>query len=87
MVAAVAILAVGSWLVRSYPNAGYPAGYEAATTKGESWIRAEVDAAGGAATKVCDALHDDADRSISEPRYDADTFIRGCVDAIENLYR
>jgi hypothetical protein len=82
----IAILLIGSWIVRTYPNSGYQAGYEATTAKGQEWIRAEVDAAGGTTMAVCDKVHDQVDQSASEPRYDHGTFVRGCGDAIDHLY-
>jgi hypothetical protein len=86
VVAAIAVIVTGSWIVRTYPNSGYRAGYEAPTTKGREWIRAEVDAAGGTARSVCDDLHAQAEQSALEPRYDYGTFIKGCGDAVDHLH-
>ena len=86
MLAAIAIIVIGSWIVRTYPNSGYRAGYEATTAKGQEWIHAEVDAAGGSALTLCDGLRNQADQSALEPRYDHGTFIKGCGDAVDHLY-
>jgi hypothetical protein len=86
LVAAVTIIAVASWIVRTYPNSGYRAGYEATTAKGEKWVRAEVDAAGVSAQAVCAELHDEAEQSPGEPRYERESFIRGCAQAVDHLY-
>jgi len=86
ILAAIAVIVIGSWIVRTYPNSGYRAGYEATTAKGEEWIRAEVDAAGGTPTTVCDELRNQAEQSALEPRWDYDTFMKGCDDAVDHLY-
>lgn len=86
MLAAIAIIAIGSWIVRTYPNSGYRAGYEATTAKGQEWIHAEVDAAGGTAFTVCGEVHHQTEESASEPRYDYDTFMKGCGDAVDYVY-
>lgn len=86
MLAAVAVIPAGSWIVRTYPNSGYQAGYEATTVEGEERIRAKVEAAGVTAKAVCDEIHDQADQSPSEPRYERDSFIRGCSEAVDRLY-
>ena len=86
VLAAIAVIAIGSWIVRTYPNSGYRAGYEATTAEGQEWIRAEVDAAGGSALTLCDELHNRAEQSPLEPRYDLDTFMKGCGDAVDRLY-
>ncbi len=84
--AAIATIVIGSWIVRTYPNSGYRAGYEATKAKGHEWIHAEVDAAGGSALTLCDELHNQADQAALEPRYDYGTFIEGCGDAVDHLY-
>lgn len=84
--AAVLIVLIASWIVRTNPNPGYQAGYEAATDRGGQWIRAEVDEAGFNARAVCEELHQLADQSPGEPRYERDSFIRGCSEAVDRLY-
>ena len=86
MIAATAIIVIGSWMVRAYPNSGYRAGYDAANAKGPEWIRTEVDAAGGNATSVCRLLYSEAEQSALEPRYDYGTFVNGCGDAVDHLH-
>lgn len=86
MVAAITIIALGSWIVRTYPNPGYRAGYETTAAKGQEWIRAAVDASQGGALIVCDEIRDQTEQSPNEPRYDRDTFMKGCGDAVDHLY-
>ena len=85
MLVAIAVILVGSWIVRTFPNSGYRAGYEATMAEGQEWVRAEVRAAGGSAFTVCDELHNQTEQSALEPRYDYDTFIKGCGDAVDAL--
>lgn len=82
----LAVLLTGSWLAETRPNSGYQAGYEAVTTSGEEWIRAEVDAAGGTARALCEKLRQQVDQSATEPRYEPDSFVKGCGDAVDHLY-
>lgn len=84
--AAVAIIVVGSWIVRAFPNPGYQAGYDATIAKGQEWIRAEVEAAGGTAGQLCEDVHREAESAPLEPRYDHDTFVKGCADAVKHLH-
>ena len=86
MLAVIAIIGIGSWIVRTYPNSGYRAGYEATTAEGQERIRSEVDAAGGSALTLCDELHKQTEQSALEPRYDRRTFMKGCGDAVDHLY-
>lgn len=86
MIASLAIIAIGSWIVRTHPNSGYRTGYEATTAEGQEWVRAEVDAAGGSALTLCDELYEQAEQSALEPHYDFDTFMKGCGDAVDHLY-
>lgn len=86
LMAVIAIIAIGSWLVRTYPNSGYEAGYQAVTAKGHERIRTEVDTAGGAVGPVCDGIHHEIEQSALEPRYDHDSFVKGCIDAVGHLY-
>lgn len=86
-----AILGLGAYLVRAYPNSGYDAGYDAVmatgrSATGQSAIRADVDAAGGVSLPLCDALHAQVEHQPGEPHYDHDTFIEGCRDAVDELY-
>lgn len=82
---AAAIIAIGSIAVRTYPNSGYQAGREAVMEKGSSWVRGEVDAARGTALSACDALHREAEAAVGSPRYDYDSFVHGCDNAVGEL--
>lgn len=84
--AAIAIIVIGSWIVRTYPNDGYRAGYEATMAKGQEWIRAEVDEAEVSARTLCDEIHNQNEQSASEPRYDYGTFVKGCGDAVDHIF-
>ena len=86
ILAAVAVIAGGSWLLRAHPIAGYRAGYDAAIAKGEDWVRDQVDKAGGQATTLCTDLYDQADQLTMKRRYDHFTFYKGCGDAVDHLY-
>ncbi len=86
LLVAGAVILIGSWLVRAYPNHGFRAGYETTITKGREWVRSEVDAAAGTATALCESLHCEAEHSPGEPRYDHDTYVAGCSDAVDHLY-
>lgn len=80
-----AVIGVGSLLVRTFPNSGHQAGYDAVVTKGEQWARSEVDAANGVALPACDELQRESEASPASPRYQYDSFIAGCDDAIDHL--
>lgn len=84
-VVAIAIIVIGSWIVRTHPNPGYQAGYEATIAKGAEWIRAEVRAPEASGTTVCDVVYKEVDESALEPLYDHATFIRGCADAVDHV--
>lgn len=85
LLASAAILTVGSIVVRSYPNSGRQAGYEAVITEGAGWARAEVGAATGTALPACNELYADTDASPGSARYDYDSFVSGCGQAIDEL--
>lgn len=86
LLVASAVILIGSWLVRAYPNHGYRAGYEATITKGREWVRAKVDASAGNAMTLCETLHNEAEHSPRHPRYDHDTYVAGCSAAVDHLY-
>lgn len=80
-----AVIGVGSLLVRTFPNSGHQAGYEAAISKGEQWAQAEVDAANGVALPACDQLQNEAEASPASPNYEYESFVDGCDQAIDHL--
>ncbi len=80
-----AVIAAGSFLVRAFPNSGREAGYEAAITKGPQWARAEVDAANGSALPACNRLHSESEATPGTPRYEYDSFVKGCGEAVDRL--
>ncbi len=86
LLASAAIITAASLLVRAYPNSGYQAGYDAAIGVGKTSVQAEVDSANGTALPLCQELHAASDSSPSAPRYDYDSFIKGCGAAVEHLY-
>ncbi len=85
LVASAAVIGAGSLLVRTFPNSGHQAGYEAVITKGEQWAQAEVDAANGAALPACDQLQNEAEASPASPNYEYQSFVEGCDKAIDQL--
>lgn len=80
-----AIIAVGSLLVRTFPTSGHQAGRDAVVTEGPEWVRAEVDAANGSALPACNQLHQESENSPSSPRYEYDSFVAGCGEAVDRL--
>lgn len=86
VLASVSIIGIGSFLVRTFPNSGYSAGYDAAIAKGSEWIHARVEAANGTVLPVCNELHRQSVNSALDPTYDYDTFIEGCRDGVGDLY-
>ncbi len=85
LLVAAAIIAGATLLVRSFPNSGHQAGYEAVTTEGHKRIQEEVNAADGTALPVCDRLHTEAESSPNRPRYDYQSFLTGCSEAIDQM--
>lgn len=86
LLVSAAIITGASLLVRAYPNSGYQAGYDAAINVGKTSVQAEVESANGTALPLCQELHAASDSTPSEPRYDYNSFIKGCGAAVENLY-
>lgn len=86
LLASAAIIAAATLLVRAYPNSGYQAGYDAAISVGEPSVRADVDSSGGTALPLCQSLYFVSDSSPNEPRYEYDSFIKGCGAAVKHLY-
>lgn len=80
-----AVLAAGTYFVRSYPTSGYDAGYAAVMEHGETAVRESVDAAAGDALPLCANLFDETDRQAGEPHYDRRSFLDGCRSAVEEL--
>ncbi len=80
-----AVIAGGAYLVRTFPNSGHQAGYDAVLNKGGLWVQSEVEVAQGAALPACQALHRDSETSESEPRFDYDSFVAGCGEAVDHL--
>lgn len=85
LLASAVILTVGSLLVRSYPNSGRQAGYDAVIMKGGDWARAEVGAANGTALPACNELHAESEASAGSAHYEYDSFVAGCGEAIDRL--
>lgn len=78
------IVVGGALLVRTFPSAGFEAGYSAATSKGERWIGDHVNAAGGTPLSLCVQLHDQqVHHGTAAPDYEA--FINGCRKAVDDL--
>ena len=82
---AAAIIVIGSLVVRSFPNSGHQAGYDAVMKRGKDWVHAEVGAANGTALPLCDSLHGESERSPSSPHYEYESFIKGCGEAVDSL--
>lgn len=78
-----AVITAASFLVRTFPNSGYQAGYDAVIGKDGSWVRSEVDGAAGTALPVCEGLHIESETSPNEPRYEYESFIDGCSAAVD----
>ena len=85
LVLSATVLAGAALLVRTFPNSGYQAGYEAVTARDPDWVRAGVEAANGTALGVCDELHAEIDSSAASPRYDYTSFVKGCGEAINQV--
>lgn len=86
LIAAAGIILAASWLVRTYPNDGFRAGYDAAISEGRDRVRTEVDATEGTAISLCNRLHLESQRARMEPTYDHRTFLQGCSRAVDHLY-
>lgn len=85
LAASAAVLTVGSLVVRSFPNSGYQAGYDAVVDKGANWVTERLGAAPDTALPACTALHKEVDSDPGEPRYEYDSFVRGCGAAVDHL--
>ncbi len=85
LVLSATVLGGAALLVRTFPNSGYQAGYEAVTARDPDWVRAGVEAADGTALQLCDQLHAEIDSSAASPRYDYTSFVKGCGQAISQL--
>lgn len=81
----VAIIGIGSLLVRSYPNSGYSAGYDDVIALGQPSVQAEIAAANGTALPLCTGLHAQTESSSSSPRYERASFVDGCSAAVNHL--
>ena len=82
---AAAIITVGSLAVRMFPNSGYQAGRDAVMDRGMPWVQGEVDAAQGTALTLCDTLYRDTETSESSPRYEYESFVDGCDEAVDDV--
>ena len=80
------ILTVASLLVRTFPNSGNQAGYEAVMDNGEERVRSAVEAAAGTALPLCEGLYAESEDTPSEPRYEYESFIKGCGKAVDELH-
>ena len=81
----MSILGIASLLVRSYPNSGHRAGYDAVDSKGSAWVQSELRAAEETALPACNELYSESESSTSSPRYEYDSFIEGCGEAVNHL--
>ena len=75
-------MVAASLFIRLGPTEVHHAGYGAAIAKGETWIQAETDVAGGTALRVCEELLWEA---TAVPRSDYSDFIDGCGQGIDDL--
>lgn len=85
LVLSATVLGGAALLVRTFPNSGYQAGYDAVIARDPDWVRAGVEAADGTALQLCDELHAEIDSSAASPRYDYSSFVKGCGQAINQL--
>jgi hypothetical protein len=85
LLVAAAIIVVGSLVVRSFPNSGHKAGYDAVMKRGTDWVRAEVGAANGTALPLCESLHDESEASPGSPHYEYESFVKGCGEAVDTV--
>lgn len=82
---AASIIGVSAAVVRTFPNSGHQAGYEAVMTKGLPWVQSEVDADRPTALAACDALHRESEDSAASPRFEYNSFVTGCGEAVDQL--